>query len=57
MVGILEAMGNSEAMKASRMLFDEYLGDQEEGFSFEVISKLEQHWRKCFKAKGDYTEK
>ena len=35
----------------------EYLGDQEEGFYFEGISKLEQHWRKCIEAKGDYIEK
>ena len=33
---------------------DEYLGDKEEGFYFEGISKLEQHWRKCIKAKGAY---
>ena len=26
---------------------DEYLGDEEEGFYFEGISKLEQRWRKC----------
>ena len=32
---------------------DEYLGNQEEGFYFERISRLEQHWRKCIKAKGD----
>ena len=36
---------------------DEYLGDQEEGFYFEGISKLEQRWRKCIEAKGDYIEK
>ena len=30
---------------------DEYFGDQEEGFYFEGISKLEQHWRKCFKTR------
>ena len=36
---------------------DEYLGDQEEGFYFEGISKLVQHWRKCIEAKGDYIEK
>ena len=27
--------------------------DQEEGFYFEGISKLEQHWRKCIEVKGD----
>ena len=32
---------------------DEYLGDQEEGFYFEGIRKLEQCWRKCVKANGD----
>ena len=36
---------------------DEYLGDQDEGVYFEWISKLEQHWRKCTEAKGDYIEK
>ena len=36
---------------------EEYLRDQEEYFSFEGISKLEQHWRRCIKAKGDYIEK
>ena len=37
---------------------DEYLGDQEDGFYSEGISKLEiAHWRKCIKAKGDYSEK
>ena len=36
---------------------NEYLGDQEEGFYFEGIGKLEQHRRKCIKAKGDYIEK
>ena len=36
---------------------DEYLGDQEEGFYFEGISKLEQYWRKYLEAKGDYIEK
>ena len=36
---------------------DKYLGNQEEGFYFEGISKLEQHWRKCIKAKGDHNEK
>ena len=36
---------------------DEYLGDQEEGFYFEGISILEQRWRKCIEAKGDYIEK
>ena len=36
---------------------DEYFGDQEEGFYFDGISKLEQSWRKCIKAKGDYVEK
>ena len=36
---------------------DEYLGDQEEGFYYEGISKLEQLWRKCIEAKGDYIEK
>ena len=36
---------------------DEYLGDREEGFYFERISKLEQRWRKCIEAKGDYIEK
>ena len=33
---------------------DEYLGDQDEGFYSEWISKLEQHWRKCIEAKEDY---
>ena len=36
---------------------DEYLWDREEGFYSEGISKLEQRWRKCIEAKGDYTEK
>ena len=36
---------------------DVYLGDQEEGFYFEGISKLEQRWRKCIEAKGAYIEK
>ena len=36
---------------------DEYLGDQEEHFYFEGISKLQQHWRKCIRTKGDYIEK
>ena len=36
---------------------DKYLEDQEEGFYFEGISKLEKHWRKCIEVKGDYTEK
>ena len=35
----------------------EYFGDQEEGFYFEGISKLEQRWRKSIEAKGDYIEK
>ena len=51
MVEILEIMKTSYAV-------DEYLGDQEEGFlNFEGISKLEQRWRKCIQAKGDYSEK
>ena len=29
------------------MQFDEYLGDQEEGFCFKGICTLEQYWRKC----------
>ena len=33
---------------------DEYLGDQEEDFYFEGISKLEQHWKKYIEAKGVY---
>ena len=33
---------------------DEYLGNQEEGFHFEGISKLEQRRRKCIETKGDY---
>ena len=36
---------------------DEYYGHQEEAIYFEEISKLEQRWRKCIKAKGDYIEK
>ena len=36
---------------------NEYLGDLEEGFYFEQISKLEQRWRKCIEAKGDDIEK
>ena len=40
MVGILEAIGIIDAV-------DEYLEDQEEGFYFEGISKLEERWRKC----------
>ena len=32
---------------------DEYLGSQEEGFYFEGINKLKQHWRKCIKAKEE----
>ena len=36
---------------------DEYLGDQEEGFYFEGISKLKQHWRKCINANRDKNEK
>ena len=36
---------------------DEYFGDQKEGFYFEGITKLEQGWRKCIEAKGDYIEK
>ena len=36
---------------------NEYLGDQDEDFYFEGISKLEQRWRKCIKMKGDYIEK
>ena len=36
---------------------DEYLGDQVEGFYFEGMSKLEQHWRKCIETKGDYIDK
>ena len=35
---------------------DEYLRDWEEVFYFEGISKLEQNWRKCIEAKGDYIE-
>ena len=34
-----------------------YLGDQEEGFYFEMISKLKEHWRKYIEAKGDFIEK
>ena len=30
---------------------------QGEGFYFERISKLEQHWRKCIETKGDYFPK
>ena len=33
---------------------DKYLGDQEDGFHFEGISKLEQRWRNYIEAKGDY---
>ena len=36
---------------------DEYLGDQEEGFCFKEISKLNRVWGKYIKAKGDYIEK
>ena len=36
---------------------NEWLGDQDEDFYFEGISKLEQRWRKCTKMKGDYIEK
>ena len=36
---------------------NEYLGDQDEDFYFEGISKMEQRWRKCIKMKGDYIEK
>ena len=32
---------------------NEYLGDQDEDFYFEWISKLEQRWRKCIKMKAD----
>ena len=32
---------------------NEYLGDQDEDFYFEGISKLEQQRRKCIKMKGD----
>ena len=35
---------------------DEYLGDQEDAFYFEEISKLEQRWRNCIEAKGNYVE-
>ena len=31
---------------------DEYLGKQEEGYYFERMSRLEQHWRKCIQTKG-----
>ena len=31
--------------------------DQEEGFYFEEISKLEQRWRKYIEAKRDYIKK
>ena len=34
------------------MLLMSTFGDQEEGFYFEGISKLEKHWRKCIEAKG-----
>ena len=48
----------SEAMTVSyNYTVDEYLGDQGEGFYFEGISKLEQCWRKCIKAKDDSIEK
>ena len=50
MVGILEAK------ECVRGAVDEYLGDQEEGFCFEGISKLEQRWRKCIETTGDYIE-
>ena len=33
---------------------NEYLGDQDEDFHFERISKLQQQWRKCIKVNGDY---
>ena len=36
---------------------NEYVGDQDEDFYFEGISKLEQRWRKCTKITGDYIEK
>ena len=36
---------------------DEYLEDQNEGFYFEGISKLEKLWRKCIEAEGDDVEK
>ena len=35
----------------------EYLGEQEDSFYFGGVSKLEQHWRKYIKTKGDYIEK
>ena len=36
---------------------NEFLGNQDEDFYFQGISKLEQQWRKCIKMKGDYVEK
>ena len=45
----------------SKYLLSVYEDDPEEfmreGFCFEEISKLEQHWRKRIEAKGDYIEK
>ena len=45
--------GNEDVIDA----VDEYFGDLGKGFSFGGISKLEQHWRQCIEAKGDYVEK
>ena len=36
---------------------NEYLGDQEKAFYFEVIRKLEQGWAKCIALNGIYIEK
>ena len=36
---------------------NEYLGDEDEDFYFEGISKLEQRLGRCIKLKGDYIEK
>ena len=50
-------VGILEAMKALEMLLMSTWEDQEDGFYFEGITLLEQRWRKCIEAKGDYIEK
>ena len=50
MIEILEAEGVIDAI-------DVYLEDLGKGLYFKEISKSEQHWRKCIKAKQDYIEK
>ena len=48
---------NFESNEGVIYAVDEYLGDQEEAFFVERISKLELLWRKYIEAKGVYIEK